>query len=70
MADNAQAAYLEHALHALENGDRPALAGALASLDLATLDHLAQVITHPIWAALSDRYPAVLGSPRQQQTRR
>ena len=52
MADLAQAAYLEHALRALEAGDRPALAGALASLDLITLDHLANVITHPVWSAL------------------
>jgi hypothetical protein len=52
MADLAQAAYLEHALRALESGDRPALAGALASLDLATLDHLAAVTTHPVWSAV------------------
>ena len=60
MADNAQAAYLELALRALENRDRPALAGALASLEVATLDHLAAVISHPVWAALADRYPPVL----------
>lgn len=60
MADNAQAAYLELALHALENRDRPALAAALASLETATLDHLAAVISHPVWAALADRYPPVL----------
>jgi hypothetical protein len=64
MADTAQAAYLELALRALESGDRPALAGALASLDLATLDHLAAVVTHPVWAALTDHYPTVLGIPR------
>ncbi len=62
MADNAQAAYLELALHALESRDRPALVGALASLDLATLDHLAAVIAHPVWGALSSQYPAVLRS--------
>ena len=62
MADNTQAAYLELALRALESGDRPALAGALASLDLATLDHVAAVITHPVWAAISDRYPQVLSA--------
>jgi hypothetical protein len=62
MADTAQAAYLELALRALERGDRPALAGALASLDTATLDHLAAVITHPVWAALADHYPTVLGT--------
>jgi hypothetical protein len=55
MADTAQAAYLELALRALENRDRPALAGALASLDLATLDHLAAVTSHPVWSALADR---------------
>ena len=43
-----------------KSGDRPALAGALASLDTATLDHLAAVVTHPVWAALSDHYPTVL----------
>lgn len=52
MADLAQAAYLEHALRALETGDRPALAGALASLDIPTLDHLTAVINHPVWSAL------------------
>lgn len=62
MADTAQAAYLELALRALKSGDRPALAGALASLDLDTLDHLAAVVTHPVWAALSDHYPTVLGT--------
>lgn len=62
MADNAQAAYLEHALRALDNGDRPALLGALASLDLATLDHLAAIVSHPAWAAISDHYPAALNT--------
>lgn len=62
MADTAQAAYLELAIRALENGDRPALAGALASLDLGTLDHVAAVITHPVWAALADHYPHVLSA--------
>jgi hypothetical protein len=60
MADNTQAAYLELALRALEHGDRPALAGALASLDTATLDHVAAVLAHPVWAAISERYPPVL----------
>lgn len=62
MADTTQAAYLELAIRALENGDRPTLAGALASLDLATLDHLAAIVAHPVWAAISDRYPAVLNT--------
>ena len=62
MADNAQAAYLELAVRALESRDRPALAGALASLDVATLDHLADVIAHPVWGALSSEYPALLRS--------
>ena len=60
MPDTAQAAYLELALRALESRDRPALAGALASLDLSTLDHLAEVIRHPLWAAISERYPPIL----------
>jgi hypothetical protein len=60
MADTAQAAYLELALRALETRDRPALVGALASLDLATLDHLATVIAHPVWDAISSEYPALL----------
>lgn len=59
MADNAQAAYLELALRALENRDRPALAGALASLDVATLDHLSAVIAHPVWGALAADLPPV-----------
>jgi len=58
MADTAQAAYLELAVRALENRDRPALAGALASLDLATLDHLAAVLTHPVWAAVAPDLPS------------
>ena len=62
MADREQAAYLELAVRALESGDRPALAGALASLDTATLDHLAAVITHPVWAAINDRYPHALAA--------
>ena len=62
MADNAQAAYLELAVRALESRDRPALVGALASLDVATLDHLAAVIAHPVWGALSAEYPALLRS--------
>jgi hypothetical protein len=62
MADNAQAAYLELALRALEGRDRPALVGALASLDVATLDHLADVIAHPVWGAISGDYPALLRS--------
>ena len=62
MADREQAAYLELAVRALESGDRPGLAGALASLDTATLDHLAAVITHPVWAALADHYPHVLST--------
>jgi hypothetical protein len=69
MANREQAAYLELAVRALESGDRPALVGALASLDVATLDHLAAVITHPVWAAMSDRYPTVLSAlpvPRLQ----
>ena len=53
MADTAQAAYLELALRALATGDRPALAGALASLDLTTLDHLSAVLAHPVWTALA-----------------
>ena len=57
MADTAQAAYLELALRALETSDRPALAGALASLDLATLDHLAAVLAHPVWTALAATVP-------------
>lgn len=52
MADLAQASYLEQALRALENGDRPALVGALASLDTTTLDHLTAVIAHPVWSTL------------------
>jgi hypothetical protein len=52
MADLTQAVYLEHAVRALENRDRPALVGALASLDTDTLDHLATVIFHPVWAHL------------------
>ena len=63
MADSAQAAYLELALRALENRDRPALFGALASLDLATLDHLAAVISHPLWAALGDGQSMNLRTP-------
>jgi hypothetical protein len=50
--DLAQAAHLELALRALENRDRPALLGALASLDAATLDHLARLTAHPVWSAL------------------
>lgn len=57
MADNAQAAHLELALRALERRDRPALLGALASLDLATLDHLADILNHPVWADLTHRHP-------------
>ncbi len=57
MADNAQAAYIELAVRALENRDRPALIGALASLDLATLDHLAAVLAHPVWSALLPDLP-------------
>lgn len=52
MADLAQAAYLEMALRALDSRDMPALVGALASLDLAALDHLAEVLAHPVWADL------------------
>jgi hypothetical protein len=59
MADTAQAAYLELAVRALENRDRPALAGALASLDLSTLDHLAAVLAHPVWAALAPDLPPI-----------
>ena len=62
MADTTQATYLELAVRALENGDRPALAGALASLDLDTLDHLAAIASHPVWAAINDRYPAALAA--------
>lgn len=62
MADTTQAVYLELAVRALENGDRPALAGALASLDLATLDHLAAIVSHPVWAAINDRYADVLNT--------
>jgi hypothetical protein len=51
--DLAQAAYLELALRALENADRPALLGSLAALDSATLDRLARLIpVHPLWSAL------------------
>ena len=50
--DLAQAAHLELALRALENRDRPSLLGALASLDAATLDHLARLTAHPVWSAL------------------
>ncbi|MBS2966732.1 hypothetical protein KGA66_27090 [Actinocrinis puniceicyclus] len=59
MADTAQAAYLELAVRALENRDRPALLGALASLDLATLDHLAAVLAHPVWSALAPDLPSI-----------
>ena len=66
MADTAQAAYLELALRALENRDRPALAGALASLDLATLDHLSAVLVHPVWTALAATVPP---SSRRREVR-
>ncbi|MBS2962101.1 hypothetical protein KGA66_03510 [Actinocrinis puniceicyclus] len=62
MADTTQAVYLELAVRALENGDRPALAGALASLDPATLDHLAAVLAHPVWAGLANHYPQALAA--------
>jgi hypothetical protein len=59
MADLTQAAHLELALRALETRDLPGLIGALASLDLATLDHLTAVLSHPIWDdALRDYLPA------------
>lgn len=60
MADLAQASYLEQAVRALDASDRIALVGALASLDLATLDHFAAVVAHPVWTAISERYPPVL----------
>ena len=59
MADTAQATYLELAVRALERRDRPALLGALASLDTATLDHLAAVLAHPVWAALVPDLPSL-----------
>lgn len=59
MPDLAQAAHLELAIRALVNRDRPALAGALASLDVATLDHLGNVLSHPLWAQIAAHYPAL-----------
>jgi hypothetical protein len=59
MADLTQATYLELAVRALESRDRPALAGALASLDLATLDHVAEVLSHPVWVQIASRYPPI-----------
>jgi hypothetical protein len=55
--DPTQAVYLELALRALEQRDRPALAGALACLDPATLDHVAAVIAHPLWQQITARHP-------------
>lgn len=66
MADAAQAVYLENALRALDQRDRPALFGALACLDLVTLDHLAAVLAHPVWAVLlgADRDRLTLDLPK------
>ena len=52
MADVTQAVYLENALRALDQRDRPALFGNLACLETATLDHLAALLAHPVWDVL------------------
>jgi L-alanine-DL-glutamate epimerase-like enolase superfamily enzyme len=66
MADVTQAIYLENALRALDQRDRPALFGNLASLDVATLDHIAAVLAHPVWDVLlgPDRDRLTLDLPR------
>lgn len=56
--DLAQAAYLELAASALERRDLPALVSALASLKTSTLDHVAVVAAHPVFAAMVDRLAA------------
>jgi hypothetical protein len=53
--DLAQAAYLELATSALERRDLPALVSAIASLKTSTLDHVAAVTAHPVFAAMVDR---------------
>jgi hypothetical protein len=56
--DLAQAAYLELAASALERRDLPALVSALASLKTSTLDHIATVTAHPVFAAMVDHLTA------------
>ena len=56
--DLAQAAYVELALLALERRDLPAFNSAVASIDPATLDRIAQTTTHPVMAALADQINA------------
>lgn len=66
MADVTQAVYLENALRALDQRDRPALFGSLACLEIATLDHVAAVLAHPVWDVLlgPDRDHLTLDLPR------
>lgn len=56
--DPAQAVYLEQAVTALQERDLPALVSALASLKTETLDHLAAVTAHPVWAAAVEHQSA------------